>query len=113
MNRIDLHDDNAVIVVGTGAGGATVAKLLCDSEINVIALEAGPRIEPEEFVQDEWTSYRMLSWDDERIGTGSWNVARDHPTNPVWHCRVVGGSTVHWLGVALRMAEHEFRSLST
>ena len=113
MNCIDLDDDHAVIVIGTGAGGATVAKVLCDSEINVIALEAGPQIEAEEFVQDEWTSYRTLSWDDERIAAGSWNVARDHPTSPIWHCRVVGGSTVHWLGVALRMGEDEFRSLST
>ena len=52
MNRIDLDDDHAVIVIGTGAGGATVAKVLCDREINVIALEAGPRIEAEEFVQE-------------------------------------------------------------
>ena len=92
MNCIDLDDDHAVIVIGTGAGGATVAKVLCDSEINVIALEAGPQIEAEEFVQDEWTSYRTLSWDDERIaaeagmsraitlqapfGTAGWSVDR-------------------------------------
>jgi len=53
------------------AGGATVAKVLCDSQFKVIALEAGPQIEAEEFVQEEWTSYRTLSWNDERIAAGS------------------------------------------
>ena len=113
MKQIDLHDDRVVVVVGTGAGGATVAKVLCDNDVNVVALEAGSFIAPDEFVQDEWTGYRMLGWDDERIAAGNCSVARDHPTSPVWHCRVVGGSTVHWLGVALRMAQHEFKALST
>jgi choline dehydrogenase-like flavoprotein len=113
MSTYSFDDDRVVVVVGTGAGGATLAKTLCDNSINVVALEAGPYIASDDFVQDEWTGYEMLRWEDERIAAGSWKLARDHPANPVWHCKVVGGSTVHWLGVSLRMLEHEFSPKTT
>jgi choline dehydrogenase-like flavoprotein len=35
-----------VIVVGTGAGGGTALKVLCEAGLNVCALNSGPRIQP-------------------------------------------------------------------
>jgi choline dehydrogenase-like flavoprotein len=34
------------IVVGTGAGGGTAMKLLCEAGLSVLALNSGPRTEP-------------------------------------------------------------------
>jgi choline dehydrogenase-like flavoprotein len=35
-----------VVVVGTGAGGGTALKILCEAGLNVCALNSGPRTEP-------------------------------------------------------------------
>src|SRR2546430_10188940 len=35
-----------VIVVGTGAGGGTVMKVLCEAGLSVCAINSGPRMEP-------------------------------------------------------------------
>ncbi|MBI3476008.1 MAG: GMC family oxidoreductase [Acidobacteria bacterium] len=35
------------IVVGTGAGGGTALKILCEAGLNVLALNSGPRTDPE------------------------------------------------------------------
>src|SRR5213596_3777319 len=35
-----------VIVVGTGAGGGTAMKLLCEAGLSVCAINSGPRTEP-------------------------------------------------------------------
>jgi choline dehydrogenase-like flavoprotein len=43
-------DQEAVVIVGSGAGGGTLATELCRLGIPVILLEAGPEIGPEEFV---------------------------------------------------------------
>jgi len=36
-----------VIVVGTGAGGGTAMKILCEAGLQVCALNSGPRTDPE------------------------------------------------------------------
>ena len=105
-------DDRVVVVIGSGAGGGTVQDVLCEAGIDVVLLEAGERHEPEDYVRDEWTGYRMFSWSEPRIASGTWRHATDHPRSPVWHCMAVGGSTQHWLGVSLRFAGHEFRARS-
>ena len=35
-----------VIVVGTGAGGGTAMKLLCEAGLSVCAINSGPRTDP-------------------------------------------------------------------
>ena len=49
--------------------------------------------------------FGRLSWLDKRIGTGDLN-----PALPLWVCKTVGGTTVHWAGASLRFQEHEFRT---
>ena len=35
-----------VCIIGSGAGGGTAAKVLTEGGLNVVMLEAGPRLEP-------------------------------------------------------------------
>jgi choline dehydrogenase-like flavoprotein len=42
----ELKDDSVVVVVGSGAGGGTLCNELAQRAINVVCLEAGPRLSP-------------------------------------------------------------------
>jgi choline dehydrogenase-like flavoprotein len=44
----DLSDATVVVVIGTGAGGGTLANELAQKGIDVVALEAGGRYLPED-----------------------------------------------------------------
>ncbi len=112
MARFDLNDDSVVVVIGSGAGGGTLANELCQKGINVVLLEAGKRQSIETFVNDEWASFFQLAWLDKRTTSGSWRVARDFPNLPAWICKTVGGTTTHWAGASLRIQGHEFRTRS-
>jgi choline dehydrogenase-like flavoprotein len=50
----DLTDDSVVVVIGTGAGGGVLANELAQKGVKVVALEAGGRYLPEDYVNDEW-----------------------------------------------------------
>jgi choline dehydrogenase-like flavoprotein len=110
MAQFDLNDDTIVAIVGSGAGGGTLANELAQRGIKVVVLEAGPRNEIEDFVNDEWESFRQLAWKDMRTTSGSWRVHHDFPNLPAWIVKSVGGSTVHWAGASLRFQEHEFKT---
>ena len=108
--KFDLTDDTVVVIIGSGAGGGTLANELAQRGIKVVILEAGPRHEIEDFVNDEWESFGQLAWKDMRTTAGSWRVHRDFPNLPAWIVKAVGGSTVHWAGASLRFQEHEFKT---
>ncbi len=105
----DLNDDSVVVIIGTGAGGGTLANELAQKGIDVVSLEAGGRHNPEDFINDEWASFGQLAWTDMRTTSGSWRVARDFANLPAWIVKSVGGTTQHWAGASLRFQEHEFR----
>ena len=113
MAKFDLNDDSVVVVVGSGAGGGTLATDLALNGIKVVCLEAGKRYEMEDFVNDEWASFAQLAWTDQRMTSGSWRVAKDFAQLPAWIVKAVGGSSVHWAGASLRFQEHEFRARTT
>lgn len=110
MSRFDLTDDSVVVVIGSGAGGATVAHELCEKGIKVVLLEAGPRLTTDDFHNNELAAYQQLTWADNRIATGDWPAASLAPNAPTWIVKAVGGSTVHWNGLSLRAQPHEFRA---
>lgn len=110
MKRFDLSDDSVVVVIGSGAGGGTLANELCQRGIRVVLLEAGKREAKESFVNDEWASFQQLTWLDRRTTSGSWRIARDFPELPAWICKTVGGTTTHWAGASLRIQPHEFKA---
>ncbi|OED44570.1 2-keto-gluconate dehydrogenase [Chromatiales bacterium (ex Bugula neritina AB1)] len=105
-----LDDDSVVVVIGTGAGGGTLANELAQKGIDVVALEAGGRHLPDDYINDEWASFGQLAWTDMRATSGSWRVAKDFANLPAWIVKAVGGSTTHWAGASLRIEEHEFRA---
>ena len=109
MAKFDLNDSGVVVIVGSGAGGGTLGNELAQKGVKVVILEAGARIENQDFVNDEWESFTQLAWSDMRTTSGSWRVARDFPNLPAWIVKAVGGSTTHWAGASLRFDEHEFK----
>ncbi|MFM9845400.1 MAG: GMC family oxidoreductase [Dongiaceae bacterium] len=109
----ELNNDGVVVVIGSGAGGGTLSNELAQKGIDVVCLEAGPRVEMDEFVNSEWANFVQISWLDKRTSSGSWRVAKDFSGLPAWIVKAVGGSTVHWAGASLRFQEHEFKVKST
>ncbi len=100
-----------VCIVGAGAGGSVLARELAKGGLSVAVLEAGPWLDPrEDFVNDELTMLDgRIDWDDLRITDGD---------DPISFGRVntgrgVGGSTVHYTAVTLRLHEEDFRLRST
>ncbi len=110
--KFDLNDDSVVVVIGTGAGGGVLANELAQRGINVVALEAGGRYLPEDFVNDEWDSFSQLAWLDARTTSGDWRVHKDFAGLPAWIVKAVGGTTTHWAGASIRFQEHEWKALT-
>jgi len=104
------NDARAVVIIGSGAGGGTLANELAQKGIDVIVLEAGKLHTQGDFTTDEWGSFSMLSWLDKRTTSGTWRVATDFPGLPAWICKTVGGTTTHWAGASLRFQAHEFKA---
>ena len=104
------RDSDAVdfVIVGTGAGGGTLACKLAEYGFSVVALDAGPYFRPlEDFASDE-SEQTKLYWTDDRIVDGD---------NPLQlgsnNCgKAVGGSTVHFAMVSLRFRPEWFKSRS-
>lgn len=110
MKHYELDDAGVVVIIGSGAGGGTLAHELTRRGVDVVLLEAGKHLTAEDFVNDEWGGYEMLSWLDKRTASGDWRVARDHPLTPSWSCQVVGGTTTHWSGCCYRLIADEMRA---
>ncbi len=113
MASIDLRDQSAVVIIGSGAGGGTLAHELTRRGIKVVLLEAGKRQSTETFSQVPGEAFGQLTWLDQRTQSGTWGVARDFPALPVWHCKTVGGTTVHWTASCPRLEPWELRAKTT
>jgi choline dehydrogenase-like flavoprotein len=111
--KFELNDDSVVVVIGTGAGGGVVANELAQKGVKVVALEAGGRYLPEDYINDEWESFGQLAWLDARSTSGDWRVAKDFSGLPAWIVKAVGGTTTHWAGASLRFQAHEFKTKTT
>ena len=109
----DLNDDGVVVIIGTGAGGGVLANELAQKGVSVVALEAGARHYPEDFINDEWESFGQLAWLDPRTTSGDWRVAKDFSGLPAWIVKSVGGTTQHWAGASLRFQDHEWKAATT
>jgi choline dehydrogenase-like flavoprotein len=121
-----------VCIIGSGAGGGTAAKVLCEGGLNVAMLEAGPPLNPMvDFKEHVWPydlPHRGAGvggnalkpgngLEDEFLApTGAWTIEGEPYTtvpgsNFRWfRSRIVGGRTNHWGRIALRFAPVDFRS---
>src|SRR3990167_2114696 len=111
--KFALHDDSVVVIVGSGAGGGTLANELAQRGVRCVVLEAGKHYTQEDFENDEWAMFNKISWLDKRISAGGWHHTQTYPNLPAWIVKGVGGSTVHWSGVALRFQANDFRTRTT
>ena len=109
----DQNDDSVVVIVGSGAGGGTMANELAQKGIKSVVLEAGKTLSLEDIENDEWAMFLKISWLDKRYSGGTWHGHINHPNLPAWIVKGLGGSTVHWAGVSLRYQPHEFKMKTT
>ena len=104
----EYSDDDEVdfVIVGTGAGGGTLACKLAEYGFSVVALDAGAYWRPlEDFASDE-SEQSKLYWTDDRIVDGE-NPLQLGSNNSG---KSVGGSTVHFAMVSLRFRPEWFKS---
>lgn len=113
MIPIERNDNSAVVIIGSGAGGGTLAYELTKAGIPCVLLEAGPYLRNEDYHNNEWEAFRQMAWLDPRTTSGSWRVSKDFPDLPAWIVKAVGGTTTHWSGATPRFKEYEFKALST
>ena len=108
MREYRESDEVDFVIVGTGAGGGTLACKLAEAGFSVVALDAGPYWRPlEDFASDE-SEQTKLYWTDDRISGGD-NPLQLGSNNSG---KAVGGSTVHFAMVSLRFRPEWFKSRS-
>ncbi|WP_428267308.1 GMC family oxidoreductase N-terminal domain-containing protein [Haliangium sp.] len=95
----DTTLDCDVVVVGSGAGGATMAAELAEAGVDVLVLEEGPYRDTADFTPDAGAMIRAMYRD------GGATMALGQPRVLYQEGRVVGGSTVINGGMAWRTPE--------
>src|SRR5216683_4090112 len=121
-----------VCIIGSGAAGGAAAKVLTEGGLNVVMLEAGPRLNPEK-------DFKMFAWpyqlphrgvgvggklrgelnSEFMAPNGAWEIEGEPYTSAPgsrfrwFRSRIVGGRTNHWGRIALRFAPVDFKSRST
>lgn len=113
MPSFDLNDSGVVVIIGSGAGGGTLAHELTRRGIKVVLLEAGARQSLATFSQNPGEAFGQLTWLEPRTISGSWTVKEDYPTLPSWTAQTVGGTTVHWTGATPRVQPWESKARTT
>ncbi|MFP4626445.1 MAG: GMC family oxidoreductase [Natronomonas sp.] len=103
-----------VCVVGAGPAGALIADRLAET-YDVVLLDAGPRFDPVDRLDRQEKAIRPAYGRPDVWGVGGERDAhsasgeRFYPLN---HARVkgIGGSTLHWQGMVMRLHENDFNS---
>jgi choline dehydrogenase-like flavoprotein len=103
------------IIVGSGAGGATAARVLTDRGFNVVVLERGGPSNAEDFIPlDElhFLDHKALipsrTTDPMMYVDTSRPDAKPEPTERWWITHMVGGSTNQWEANLPRYTEEDF-----
>ncbi|MBP2298961.1 GMC family oxidoreductase [Azospirillum picis] len=95
-------------IVGTGAGGGTLACKLAEAGFSVVAFDAGAYWRPlEDFASDEMEQQKLY-WTDDRLCDGELPLKLGANNSG----KAVGGSTVHFAMVSLRFRPDWFKSRS-
>jgi choline dehydrogenase-like flavoprotein len=109
MQEYRQTDEVDFAIVGTGAGGGTLAALLAEQGFSVVAFDAGPYFRPlEDFASDE-TEQNKLYWNDARVVDGPNPIQMGGKNSG----KSVGGSTVHYAMVSLRFRPDWFKARTT
>ncbi|MYW03563.1 GMC family oxidoreductase [Streptomyces sp. SID3343] len=104
MRRHAPEDEVDLVIVGCGAGGATLAQRMARAGWSVVCLEAGPFWNPDtDWVSDEAGSHKLY-WTEPRVISGADPV----PMGSNNSGRGVGGSMVHFAGYVPRLHPSDF-----
>ncbi|XXJ62061.1 GMC family oxidoreductase [Embleya sp. MST-111070] len=104
MRRHDPDDEVDLVIIGCGAGGATLAQRMARANWSVVCLEAGPFWDPDaDWISDEAGSHRLY-WTEPRVIGGADPV----PMGSNNSGRGVGGSMVHFAGFVPRLHPSDF-----
>src|SRR4029453_14746166 len=96
-------------IIGCGAAGSVLARHLSEAGWRVVVLEAGEWLSTEDdFRQDELSMLGKFDWDDRRWLEGDEELELGHRRDG----RGVGGGTLHFGGVALRLWPEDFERRS-
>jgi len=123
-----------VAVIGSGAGGGTVAKVLTDLGIRVALMEAGRMLDPaRDFKEHQWP-YEVphrgagenggfytgrRAWGYFAAPNGYWEIEGEPYTVAPgsefrwFRSRILGGRTNHYGRISLRFSDYDFRPYST
>jgi choline dehydrogenase-like flavoprotein len=111
--EIDASKEWDVIVIGSGIGGATVARCVAQQGLEVLILEKGKRVSAA-IDQDERTS------PEERMARGWWPTPVSEKKPDGTYARffaavgcAVGGTSIHYAAALERMAATDFQALCT
>ncbi|MDH5674238.1 MAG: GMC family oxidoreductase [Myxococcales bacterium] len=96
---IQTLDDADYVIVGTGAGGATAARVLSEAGHSVVMLEEGPELSPATRPRALLDAMAQAMRDIGTLGTAA------HVPFPLVQGRAVGGSTAINSGIIWRMPE--------
>jgi choline dehydrogenase-like flavoprotein len=105
-------DEADVLVIGTGAAGGVIAKVLAEAGIRVVCLDQGPWFRPEAkpHWQPDWEWQRATRWATEvnvRKLSNDYPIDTDSEHTLMWNG--VGGSTVVYTAVWPRFRPTDFR----
>ncbi|MDQ3991434.1 MAG: GMC family oxidoreductase [Actinomycetota bacterium] len=105
-DRMRRHDGRVdACIVGCGAGGSVLARRLAEAGWKVVVLEAGRWLHTDrDLRQDELEMLGKFDWDDRRWLDGEEELELGHRRDG----RGVGGGTLHYGAVALRMWPQDF-----
>ena len=95
LRRTNLRDRADVVVIGTGAGGGTLAAYLADRGWNVVMLEQGGFFRAEDFSQREEDAMADFN------GRRGLDASADNAVF-MTYAQAVGGCTVHYWGDSFR-----------
>ncbi|CAN5886754.1 GMC family oxidoreductase [soil metagenome] len=124
-----VHD---VVIIGSGAGGGTVTKVLADLGIKVLLMEAGPMVSMGDFkmLQGPFSVWHRGAGERAELYTSGQgtplNFNASFAANTVdepytvapgsqfrlFRSRVIGGRTNHYARVQLRYSDYDFRNRS-
>lgn len=106
MRCFDDEEEVDFAIVGTGAGGGTLAARLAEAGFSVVAFDVGAFYRPlEDFASDE-REQSKLYWRDERVSGGEHPISLGSNNSG----QSVGGSTVHFQMVTLRFRPEWFKA---
>ena len=95
-----------LIIIGTGAGGGTMARALADTDARILVVERGDFIPQEE---ENWSPEAV--WKDRRYRAAeAWTDGDDETFSPYTHY-CVGGNTKFWGSALFRLRREDFMAV--